>query len=239
MDLGPQPPPPPQTLTQVSTLPDPPEKPPEAIEATTTTKRTLKQAPNNPFRKVSPKVLEELHKRSITEAISAFRAPFRYLPKECFTFSGASFGNGISTDTFHSAVIMVISAIDRGYFSETDPTPLTPSEWAKLTCTLVSAIGRGYGRQEHLVKEELLDQVRAEATDPDPLRPDFPTLFHRLAATADQLEHNTGVDQDGYRDWYADLKETFREKAAKSARVEVEESWRQWKADQIDRWAEA
>jgi hypothetical protein len=80
MDLGPQPPPP-LTLTQGLTPPDnPPEKPPEASKATATPKKASKQAVNNPFRDNDPKVLEELHKRSISEAISAARAPFRYHP---------------------------------------------------------------------------------------------------------------------------------------------------------------
>jgi hypothetical protein len=239
MDLGPQPPPP-LTLTQGSTPPDkPPKRPPEVNKAAETPKKALKQAMNNPFRDINPTVLEELHKCSISEAISATRAPFRYHPKDRFTLSGAPFGDGITTDTFHSAVVMVIAALDRGYFSEADPTPLSPSEWAKLACTMISAIGRGYGRQEHLVKEETLDRVRAGATDPHPLLPEFHTLFHRLSATADQLEHNTGVDQDGYKDWYDTIKENFMVKANKSAQAEVEESWRLWKADQIDRRADA
>jgi hypothetical protein len=157
--------------------------------ATITTKNVPKQFLNNPFRDIRPEVLEYLHKRANSKAISAARAPFRYNPTERFTLSGAPFGDGITSDIFHSAVIMVVSAIDRGYFSEVDPTPLTPSEWAKLACTLVSAIGRGYGRQEHLVEEETLDRVRAEAVDPNPLHPDYP--HSSIASQPQQTSSNT------------------------------------------------
>ena len=65
------------------------------------------------------------------------------------------------------------------------------------------------------------------------------TLFHRLAATATQLESHLGVDQEEYIDWYSMLRESFTEKATKAMAAEVEEKWRQWKAAQIDRRAEA
>jgi hypothetical protein len=238
MDLGPQPPPGANPNPNSNTQP-PPKKPPEARTEPQPHKKTRKEATDNPFQAIDPRRINEIHKQSLSEGINAYRALFRYYPQERFTATGAPLGEGIPSDIFHSAAITVISAIERGYFSDTDPTPLTATEWAKLSCTLLAAIGRGYARPELLVKESILDKVRAEVVDPNPANPNHATLYHRLTATADQIEISTGVDQEGYKDWYIELKKTFQEKASKSALTEVEESWRLWKADQINKRAEA
>ena len=97
------------------------------------------------------------------------------------------------------------------------------------------AIGRGYHWQYATDQDANLEKVRAETIDPDPLSPQFPTLFHRLATTVGDVSHHIGTDQEGYQNWYLTIKQLFMEKATKAATVEVDEKWLLWKADQIDR----
>ncbi|KAN0118225.1 hypothetical protein V8E52_005486 [Russula decolorans] len=111
---------------------------------------------------------------------------------------------------------MVIAALERGYFPNRDPTPLGTSDWARLSCDLLAAIGRGYHRQFTTDQETALERVRMQATDPSPLSNTYPTFFHRLSATAEQ---------------------DFTEKATKAAAAEVDEKWLTWKANEIDRLA--
>jgi len=59
---------------------------------------------------------------------------------------------------------------------------------------LLTAIGRGYHRQYNAKKESTLDRVRAETTDLNLLFKKNPTLFHRLAAIADDIGTHVRVD---------------------------------------------
>jgi hypothetical protein len=139
----------------------------------------------------------------------------------------------MSTETFNAAVTTVIAALERGYFLSCDPTPLGPSEWARLSCALLAAVSRGYHRQYSTEKESTLDRVRAEVINPDPL-PKNPTLFHRLAAIADDVSTHVGANQDGYQDWYLTLKNEFNIKATKATVAEVDEKWLLWKSEQLE-----
>ncbi|KAF8483267.1 hypothetical protein F5888DRAFT_1775370 [Russula emetica] len=138
------------------------------------------RVPNNPFRGPVPKVKKREEKEALQEALRGVRAPFLFNVEEPIAFNGACVGVDMSTETFNAAVTTVIAAIERGYYSTRDPTPLGPSEWAHLSCAILAAVGRGYHRQHSAEKENTLDRVRAEVIDPDPL-PKNPTLFHRLA----------------------------------------------------------
>ncbi|KAF8500745.1 hypothetical protein F5888DRAFT_1298123 [Russula emetica] len=102
---------------------------------------------------------------------------------------------------------------------------------------MLAAIGRGYHRQYATEQDSNLGKARAEATDPDPLTPDYPTLFHRLAATAEDVAQHVKPGQAGYQDWYANIKKDFTEKATKAAAAEVDEKWLVWKAKELDRLA--
>src|SRR5713226_2869877 len=146
-------------------------------------------------------------------------------------------GTDVSTETFNEAVNMIIAAIKQGYYASQDPTPLGPSEWARLSCVMLAAVGRGYHRQYSTEKESTLDKIRAETIDPD-LLPKNPTLFHHLAAIADDISTHVGVDQEGYQDWYHTLKNDFNTKATKAAAAEVDEKWLEWKAKHIDMLAQ-
>jgi len=177
------------------------------------------------------------HKEGLQEALMGIRAPFLFSAEKPLEFNGACVGIDMSTETFNAAVTMVIAAIERGYYSTRDPTPLGTNEWARLSCSMLAAVRRGYYRQYSTEKESIPDKVRAEAIDPNPL-PKDPPLFHRLAAIADDIGTHVGVDQEGYQDWYLTLKNEFNTKATKAAATEVDEKWLQWKANHLDRLAE-
>ncbi|KAH9959392.1 hypothetical protein BGW80DRAFT_1449125 [Lactifluus volemus] len=139
------------------------------------------------------------HREALKSALEGIRAPFLFDTEEPLVFNGACVGIDMSTETFNAAVTTVTAALERGYFSTRDPTPLGPGDWARLSCALLAAVGRGYHRQYSTEKESTLDRVRAEIIDPDPL-PKNPTLFHRLAAIADDVSTHIGTDQEGYQD---------------------------------------
>ena len=118
------------------------------------------------------------------------------------------------------------------------PDALGSSDWARLSCTLLAAVGRGYHHQYTPGQESALEKARAEAADPDPLTSAFPTYFHRIGATAEnvtfQLETDAKEEQDGYQDWYSALKTDFTRKATKAAATEVDEKWLTWKVLRAD-----
>ena len=58
--------------------------------------------------------------------------------------------------------------------------------------------------------------------DPNPLAPDYPTLFHRLATTAEDVAQHIKPGQEGYQEWFASIKNDFTKKATKAAASEVE-----------------
>ena len=143
----------------------------------------------------------------------------------------------ISMENFNDAVTTVIAAIERGYYSTRDPTPLGPTDWAKLSCALLAVVGRGYHRQYATEYESLLEKVRAEAIDPHPLTTKDGDYYKRLAATVGDLNQHISPDMEGYQDWYLSSKEIFDKKAAKAAAADVDEKWLVWKANQIDKLA--
>ena len=195
------------------------------------------RVPNNPFRVPLPKKLKEDHKKSLQEAVTSLRAPFLFDIKEPIKFDGSNVGAQTSMEEFNAAVTTVIAAIERGYYPIRDSTPLATTEWTRLSCALLAAVGRGYHRQYTNEHENLLERVRAETIDPNPL-PDNPTMFHRLSAIACDVSDHIGMEQEGHQDWYRTIKDEFSKKAQKAAIVEVDEKWHLWKADRIDRLAE-
>jgi hypothetical protein len=161
-------------------------------------------------------------------------SPFRYTPDSPFEFNGAAVGSDITAEDFNSTAIVVVVALERGYYLMHDFTPLSTNDWARLTCTMLAAIGCGYYWQHSLGQESALEEIRAQALDPSPLTPKFPTLFHQMVATADHLKMQTGTDQDNYQDWILMAKMECMEKAAKAATTVAEEQWHLWKANQIE-----
>ena len=93
----------------------------------------------------------------------------------------------MSAESLETAVKAVIAIIERGYHSTRDETPLNAGTWAKLSCIVLAAIGRGYDCQYTAEKDAAFKQARAESFDPEPLTPECPTYFHRLATTAGSI----------------------------------------------------
>jgi hypothetical protein len=177
MDLNPQLPPL-STLTLNSTLLNGPlNKPPDPSISVLFPENTRYRVPDNPFRGPLSQKLKKEHKQALQEALNSIKAPFLFGLEEPIQFEGAEVGVDTSTENFNAAVITVIAAIERGYYSSRDPTPLGPTEWARLSCALLAAVGRGYHRQYTTEQESHLEKVRAEAIDPNPLTKN-PSLFH-------------------------------------------------------------
>ena len=82
-----------------------------------------------------------------------------------------------STVSFDTAAMSVISAIEQGYHPNRDNTPLESSDWARLTCGLLAAVGRGYQVHYTAEKAATLSKIRADSTDPEPLAPLLPNLL--------------------------------------------------------------
>ena len=102
------------------------------------------QIPNNPFRGSLSKALKETHRMSLSEALDGIRRPFLYLPDTPVTYNGEPLGDSTSMEDFNVIVITLIAAIEHGYYPTRDPTLLATTDWAKLSCTLLTAIGQGY-----------------------------------------------------------------------------------------------
>ena len=225
MDLTPQLPPLPTLTLSTTLLYDPPDKPPDPAISVLFPENTRYRVPNNPFRGPLTQKLKKEHNRALQEALCSIKAPFFFELEKQIEFEGANVGADTSTENFNAAVITVIAAIERGYHSTRDPTPLNPTEWARLSCAVLAAVGRGYHRQYTTEQESHLEKVRAEAINPNPLTKKNPSLFHRLAAIAGDVSEHVDTDQEGYQDWYFTMKKEFTEKATKAAAAEVDEKW--------------
>ena len=228
-------PPPPLTLTLTPQPIVPPDFPPDPSISMLFPENTPYRVLNNPFRGPNPKKLSETHKTALQDALGSIRSPFLFNPVEPYTFNGECVGDDTPRIPSIPAVNTVIAAVERGYCLNRDPAPLDPSDWARLSSALLAAVGRGYYRQYTPDQEAALERVRAGATNPNPLLGAYPTFFHRLGATVEQvafhLEADASEGLDGYQDWYCILKTDFNRKATKAAAAEVDEKWLTWKAN--------
>jgi hypothetical protein len=237
MEAPPEPPPP--LISPNGADPPPSDNPPENLHETLPLDQPLSGASEqnlvNPSGSNTPEPTKDTSQHSLGEAVSEARASFRYNPIEPLIFDEAGFGNRVSADDFNRAVNVIISSIDKGFIPTAHALPLSPSEWARLSCKLLTAVGRGYRRTCDLAQESVIDQARAEAIDHTPMSKQYPTLFHRIAITAADIETHVSTDQEDYKSWYATLKENFNQKAARAAATEVEEKWRLRKAEEIEK----
>jgi hypothetical protein len=231
------------TLTLTSKAKIPPDIPPDPSISMLFPENTPYRLPNNPFRGQISKGLKEAHKMALQDALDSVRGPFLFNPVEPYTFNGTCVDVDTPSESFNSAVTLVIAAVERGFYSNRDPAPLGPSDWARLSSALLAAVGRGYHRQYTPDQEATLERARSGATDPNPLLNAYPTFFHRLGATAEEVAFNLQTDAneglDGYQEWYSILKNDFTKKATKAAAAEVDEKWLVWKANELDRLAES
>jgi hypothetical protein len=99
------------------------------------------QALNNPFQDSTSKRLSEIHKMALQDALTSIRGPFLFNSEEPYAFNGVCIEVDTSMESFNSVALMVIAALERGYFPNRDLTPLGTSDWARLSCDLLTAIG--------------------------------------------------------------------------------------------------
>jgi hypothetical protein len=83
---------------------------------------------------------------------------------------------------------------------------------------MIAAVGRGHHRSNDPAHESLLEKIRAETTDPNPISSKYPTLFHRLSAMAPQLEVCIKSDLEDYQDWYLNMRTETEKNLTKLAR---------------------
>ena len=144
-------------------------------------------------------------------------------------------------EVFNSSIKLIVHTLQGGPEAPHKPAlnVLGTADWARLACALLAAIGRGYKLQFSQALEEGKKKDWAEAPDPNPLSANFPTLFHRIAATADHLGDQITGDQVDIGSWVLEAKANLHDKATKAAQKEVEETLQQWKGEEINRRAAA
>jgi hypothetical protein len=126
--------------------------------------------------------------------------------------------------------------LELGY-NPSQNNPLSTKDWAWLACSVVAATGRGFHRTSLSAPDSSLEKMRAETLDVNPIDLQYPSLFHCLAAMADHLEHSVSTDLDDYQTWYYNICQKTEKSLARLATSDLEEKWREWKADQIDHQA--
>jgi hypothetical protein len=134
-------PPPAPTLTLTFNHNVPPDIPPDPSISMLFPENTPYRVPNNPFRDLTSKRLSETRNLVLQDALNSVRSPFIFNPVEPYNFNGECVGANTTAESFNSAVITVIAALERGYFPNRDPTPLEPSDWARLSSALLAAVG--------------------------------------------------------------------------------------------------
>jgi hypothetical protein len=151
-------PPPPETLTQIPTLPEPPKKHPDPTLTTHFPERRPYHCPGNLFTCLLSKKTKETYKCMASEVIDTLRVPFIWDNLGFFEFAGNNIGLNLPLEDFDAAVTMVIAAVECGYHHSCEPTPLDPRTWARLACTLTAAIGQGYNHQNTAANESTLER---------------------------------------------------------------------------------
>jgi hypothetical protein len=200
--------------------------------------RTPYCAPGNPFMGPLPKETEEKYKCALREVTMDLRTPFMYDSLKPLSFCGNNIGTNLSAEAFNTAVTTIMVTLESRY-NPSQSTPLNTRDWARLVCVLIAATGQGFHKTGSTTPKTSLKKLRAETIDKDPIDPKYPTLFHRLAAMAEHLEHFIAPDLEDYQDWYFSLRLKTGKNMAKLATGKLEEKWQQWKADQINHCAAA
>jgi hypothetical protein len=96
----------------------------------------------------------------------------------------------ISAKSLESAVMTVIAIIKCGYHPNKGESPLNAGMWARLSCIVLAAIGRGYDCQYTANQGDAFNLARVKSFDPEPLTPKCPTYFHHLAVTTGTIFHH-------------------------------------------------
>ncbi|KAH9985961.1 hypothetical protein BJV77DRAFT_1071193 [Russula vinacea] len=182
----------------------------------------------------------ENREQALVTSLDEAHAPFMYATEGNFNFNGTFTDVKDPKDLFIKSAKLIITTLQGGRFAPATPTPdlLSTADWAELSCALLAAIGRGYSlmfdkeRADTLIRKDW-----GEAPDPKPLSPRYPTLFHRLSATADSLNDQLVFDgQDDACDlegWIMEAKVGIHREETKNIKAQIEEDWRQWRTDQF------
>ena len=127
----------------------------------------------------------------------------------------------------------MIDTLQGGLNAPAAPTPnlLSMEEWARLSCALLAAIGRGYSLMYDQDRAEVATSKDwANAPDPKPLGPKFPTLLHHLSATADSLADQVLTDvpdkTHSLAGWILEAKIGIHRKETEVIKAQVKEDWR-------------
>jgi hypothetical protein len=180
---------------------------------------------------------------ALNATITQAGAPPRYTTDYNLAFKEAiaGFPPEANQEVFNSSVKLIVETLQGGPFVPREPARqvLSTADWARLSCALLAAIARGHSLLYSQTLEDSVKKDWAEAPDPDPLSPNRPTLFHRIAATADYLGDQVTSDQMDLVTWVLEVKADLRDTAAKAAQKEADEACRQWKINQINQYATA
>ena len=189
-------------------------------------------------------VANENREQTLVMSLDEAHAPFMYATEANFNFNGTFTDVKDPKELFIQSAKLIITTLQGGRFAPANPTPelLGTAEWAELSCALLAAIGRGYSLMYDKERADItLKKEWAEAPDPKPLSARYPTLFHRLAATADSLNDQLvfdGQDDDcNLAGWIMEAKAGILREETKKIRARAEEDWRQWRADQSNKAA--
>ncbi|KAH9992936.1 hypothetical protein BJV77DRAFT_1067505 [Russula vinacea] len=178
--------------------------------------------------------------QALVTSLDEAHAPFKYATKGSFDFKGTFTDVEDPKQLFNNSAKLIISTLQGGLHAPIIPTPnlLSATDWADLSCALLAAIGRGYSLQYD--KDQAVAELKkewSEAPDLSPLSPRYPTLFHRLSATADLLNDQLLIDgqddESNIEGWIAEAKIAILKEETENLKAQVREDWRQWKDDQI------
>ena len=183
---------------------------------------------------------EKKHEHARITTLDEAHAPFMYVSKGGFDYKGTFSDAEDPKRLFINSAKLIISTLQGGALAPSEPNPnlLGAGDWADLSCALLAAIGRGYILQyDKDQADAALKKEWAEAPDPNPLSARYPTFFHRLSATADALNDQLLIDgQDDEQNidgWIAEAKIGILEEETRNIKAQVQEDWRQWRAEEF------
>ena len=195
----------------------------------------------NPVRSTPLAMPGRNQEQNLVTSLDEAHAPFKYASKGSFNYNGTFTDAEDPKTLFNNSAKLVIATLQGGPHAPTTPSNpplLDAADWADLSCALLAAIGRGYALQYD--KDQAAAPLKkewTEAPDPYPLSPRYPTLFHRLSATADSLNDQLLIDaQDDETNivgWIIEAKSSILKAETANIKAQVQEDWRQWRTEQL------
>ena len=178
--------------------------------------------------------------RTCVTSLDEAHAPFRYLVRTNLDYNGTFTDAEDPKQLFNNSAQLIISTLQGGPLAPAEPTPdlLGAADWADLASALLAAIGRGYSLQyDRDQADPTLRKEWDEAPDPSPLGVKYPTLFHRLSATADALNDQLLIDCQGdactIDGWIAEAKMVILHEETQIIKAQIKMDWHKLQADEI------